>query len=148
VAIVIPPKHWKKEDLLTATAADNFYRLVPIAFDVIDRGGSDAMVCGPMTNGGLGDLRANYREFRRARKRLVSESKRVFDQLPFEAHLNRIAKLPRCPEEDQLLTGFYLPVFTSGKLKVFYFLPDWQTSYGAKWEHEQARILRIDIAYL
>ncbi len=57
-------------------------------------------------------------------------------------------KVPTGEYATMLLTDFYQPLFETGLIKILYFLPDWQSSVGARWEHDQALKLGIEIVYL
>jgi len=73
----------------------------------------------------------------------------VFDQMPFEVPMQRIkARYPSGALNMDLLLDFYLPIFERGFIETLYFLPDWETSFGARWEHEQAQRLNMKIIYL
>ncbi len=103
--------------------------------------------------GGKGSIEANLEEFNNQIKKLQDKGLNVFDQMPFEEPMHRLLiefLKTRSKNEymDSILTEFYLPLFESGYIKELYFLPDWQSSNGAKWEHEQAKKLGIKIVYL
>lgn len=36
-----------------------------------------------------------------------------------------------------ILEEFYLPIFSSGRIKEAWFIPGWRTSTGARWEREK-----------
>ncbi len=68
--------------------------------------------------------------------------------MPFEDDMERIYKSDPKLKGTRLLEEFYLPMFKSGLIKILCFLPGWQNSIGATWEHEQAKKLGIPIIYL
>lgn len=72
----------------------------------------------------------------------------VFDQTVFEESLWRILKTPYAKGKDHLLGTFYLPLFESGLIVTLDFLPNWESSYGAVWEHNKAQQLGLQIIYL
>ena len=49
---------------------------------------------------------------------------------------------------EAILDDFYSPIFNSGLIKEFYFMPNWQSSKGANWEHNEANRLGIKVSYL
>jgi hypothetical protein len=106
-------------------------------------------VCGPISNGGLGSIEANLEQFRLTISKLVSDGKTIFDQMPFEDHMMRLtSEKYNAGAKADLLDQFYLPIFRSGLVRNLYFIPDWQSSAGALWEHQQAQRLGLSIHYL
>ena len=49
---------------------------------------------------------------------------------------------------ESIQNDFYLPIFRSGVVSALYFMPGWESSNGAKWEHQVAEELCIKIIYL
>lgn len=47
-----------------------------------------------------------------------------------------------------LLETFYTLILESRYIKLLCFLPEWSTSVGARWEHDQAQKLEIPTLYL
>ena len=47
-----------------------------------------------------------------------------------------------------ILDDFYLPLMQKEKIKTFYFIPNWQTSKGAQWEHDLIQKMGKEIKYL
>lgn len=73
----------------------------------------------------------------------------VFNQLPFEEKFQKMLKGRReSGYPHDLLEEFYLPIFQSGKIKILFFLPGWEKSTGASWEHEKGMQFKIPIRYL
>ena len=109
-----------------------------------------AMVCGPISTGGRGSVAANMKELKKAINALSKKSVKVFDQTAFEPQMKKIAK--GRPEyltnETKLLEEFYLPLFEKEFVAMVCFMPDWQSSFGATWEHKQAKRLKLAIKYL
>jgi len=70
--------------------------------------------------------------------------------MPFEEPMQKLkTKLTSKGEYlSNILTDFYYPIFESGLISTFYFMPGWQTSFGAKCEHKKAKELGIKIVYL
>lgn len=141
---------WTPEDMLEMDAAKKFEDLSQIALRIVRRMPQPVgQVCGPITTGGVGpnNKEANLAVFHHAIWWLKSYHRlNIFNQLPFEPALWRIQQGGK--DETNLLYGFYLPIFQSGLIKTMYFIFNWQTSYGAQWEHELARKLNIQVVYL
>jgi hypothetical protein len=72
----------------------------------------------------------------------------VFDQVPFDSKFGQLIThiTDRYPTE--ILDEFYLPIFSSGKIKKLFFIKGWESSFGARWEHDRAKELGIEIIYL
>ncbi len=111
------------------------------------------MVCGPISSGGLGSIEKNIERFNEAIDTLLTNGYSVFSQMPYE---DKIWSIRDMAEEDikngaydqNLLEDFYGPVFRSGLVKRKHFIPDWQSSIGACWEHNLATETGTDISYL
>jgi hypothetical protein len=106
-------------------------------------------VCGPITTGGLGSIEKNLEVFSLAVQFLKNQGKTVFDQLPFQNAMVRLKEKYEARDgyTMSILEDFYQPIFESGIIDEMHFLPDWQTSKGATWEHAQAEKLGIKIFY-
>lgn len=102
-------------------------------------------VCGPISTGGLGSLEKNLDVFHATIERLVCQDVVVFNQMPFESVILAMRSGYESAQESNqaLLDEFYFPIFSSGLVRNVYFIHGWESSYGAKWEREQA--LRFDI---
>ena len=148
-AIKLPNQYWTKKDACDLKLAKNFSDLSKVALRVIARMPQPVgEVCGPITSGGLGSREKNIEAFLKAIHCLRYDGKIIFDQIPFEEKLYKFTLAKWYQGGLQLLNEFYLPIFESGLIKVFYFMPLWETSMGAKWEHEEAKLLGIKIVYL
>ena len=142
-------KYWKRKDKADLLKAKTFVRLQKIAMRVIRRMPQPVgEVCGPITSGGYGDKNKNIRAFKAAIKKLIVQGNNIFNQMPFEDSMERILRTPVFKGGDQLLAEFYLPIFKSGLIKTLYFMDNWKTSFGARYEHRQAKKLHIPIFYL
>ena len=79
-----------------------------------------------------------------------------FSQIPFEEALWRVQALlaetnPAVYPKgagNPLLELFYRPLFESGLIGSMYFIKGWESSDGARWEHDLAVELGISIFYL
>jgi hypothetical protein len=150
--IVELPPYWTEEEKRQAAEAATMSQLARVAFTILERMPRPIVeVCGPMSTGGVGTLEGNLARFRQAIVVLSRRGYNVFDQLPFQAEMLRIiqsrhvAKGSYCWE---ILEEFYRPIFTSGLIAQAFFLPDWRTSTGARWERSQAVLARIPMSQL
>lgn len=142
--------HWTEEDFIQMDKSVTYSDLYKVAVAVLERMPRPrAQMCGPISTGGVGSVEENLRRFEVAIEKLLKEKITVFDQLPFEMSIRKIRQLNNKEGYDMdLLKDFYLPIFESRLVDALYFLPDWQSSTGAKWEHEQALRLGFKIIYL
>lgn len=139
--------YWTNDDFTVLDHARSFNELLPTALVVIKRMPQPvAMVSGPMSTGGVGSLEKNVARFSRAVTALAKTGVVVFDQMPFQDAMLRLLEQHNHTTSYYmpLLEDFYLPLFESGLIKTVYFLPDWQSSTGATWEHEQCGQLKIE----
>lgn len=143
-------EYWKEEDWKDLENVKNVSDIYTIADRIITRMDKPFIqVCGPVANGGLGSIKANLDFFNETIKDLQNKGLSVFDQMPFEGQMQNLKKKFSIEEiSDHILNDFYMPIFKSGNISAFYFIPNWQTSYGAKWEHEKAKELGVKIIYL
>src|SRR6266481_5273332 len=107
------------------------------------------MVCGPISTGGRGSVEANMAMFHKGICLLAKQGKVIFDQRPFEVPMRRFIAARKEPGyAHELLDEFYLLLFKSGLIKELHFLPGWEGSTGARWEHEQAPRHGMAVFYL
>jgi len=144
----ITSQYWTSLDIDALKSAQNFKDLYKIAHIIFNRMPDGiGQVCGPIATGGLGSVETNLKKFDETIKKLQSEGKIIFDQIPFEWPMQDLKKTV-LEGRDSILNDFYLPIFESGKVKTLYFIKGWESSHGATWEHEQAQKIGIDIIYL
>ncbi len=143
-------QYWTEKDLIELEQTEDMPQMLAIGLRVLKRMPQPVgQVCGPISTGGRGSILANLIAFNEAIVFLQAEGKHVFDQMPFEQPMGRVkAQVPDGEYATMLLTDFYQPLFETGLIKIFYFLPDWESSVGACWEHNQALKLGIEIVYL
>lgn len=143
-------KYWKPEDIAALETANSFAELSEIALRVLKRMPKPiGQVCGPISSGGLGSIEANLKRFDQTIEELINHGNKIFDQVPFEKYIFRLIETGRgTRDQNQLLEQFYLPILESGLIDIMYFLPGWESSNGARWEHAQAKRLGIKIVYL
>lgn len=141
--------YWTKEDFAELNAATSPKEMLPIAMRIIDKMPDPIVqVCGPIGTGGLGNVTANLVAFNTNILFLQKKGLSVFDQMPFEEPIQKLKeRLHSGHYLSEILTDFYLPLFKSGRIKTLYFMKGWETSYGARWEYDTAKILGMDIVY-
>ncbi|MDO8516430.1 MAG: hypothetical protein Q7S28_04210 [bacterium] len=141
-----------KDERAILRRAETFEELRDIAFGSIRRMDMPfgvGMVCGPISTGGLNSIKANLAKFKATIDNLSVAGIPLFSQLPYETAMHRIMQTPYYRKEERhLLDAFYLPIFESRLVRTHYFMPDWATSIGATWEHDQAVRLGIHRVYL
>lgn len=138
-------KYWTVADKENLSRAISVAELAPIAIGVIKRMPKPVgMVSGPITTGGFGSVEKNLEIFAGVIAELQRDGLTVFSQLPFESFFVQVWREWRgegyCME---ILEKFYQPVFESGEIGFVHFIPGWEASFGARFEHEQCRRLRI-----
>jgi hypothetical protein len=144
-----PIAYYTEEDFSDIENSNNFSELCSVALRILSRMPQPiAQVCGPIGTGGRGNIEENLKEFERVIDDLSARGEIVFTQIPFEDPMQRMKMLPEYEGGMQILEEFYLPLFESGFIKKLYFIPLWNTSMGASWEHEQAKRLGIEIRYI
>ena len=145
----LPNRYWTKKDVQDVKKAKCFGDLSKVAMRVLGRMPQPVgEICGPITSGGLGSREKNLAAFLKAIDELRAQGKTIFDQIPFEEKLYEFTQANWYRGGLQLLEEFYLPLFKSGLIEVFYFMPLWHTSMGATWEHKMGLELGIKIVYL
>ncbi len=142
--------YWTEEDMEMLDQAETVKKMLDIALRVLSRMPQPiGQVCGPISTGGKGSILENLIWFNETIVFLQSEGKIIFDQMPFEAPMQRIkTTLPPGEYATTLLDDFYLPIFKTGLIKKMYFMKDWESSKGARWEHDIAKELGIEITYI
>lgn len=143
-------KYWSQEHFDGLEEALSYKDLFAIAEKVLQKMPSPVgQVCGPISTGGAGSVEKNLKRFEQAIADLQSQGVEIFDQVSFEIPIQRIKSLREYGNyDDLLLYDFYLPIFESRLVHKLYFLPDWKSSVGARWEHKQALRSGLDIGYL
>jgi hypothetical protein len=94
-------------------------------------------ICGPMSTGGCGDFQRNMARFNAAIEVALRHGVAVFNQVLFQKEVIRICNWKvGSPYPMELLETFYGRIFLSGFLTKGLFLPDWDTSFGSRWERK------------
>ena len=109
--------------------------------------GEVGMVTGPIGSGGLGSREKNLERFREVIAQKYNEGQPLFDQMPLQDKIKEFYDKSG-GDKMLILEGLYLPLFKTGKIKKFFFIPGWESSLGAQWEHDRAKELGIEIIYL
>jgi hypothetical protein len=103
-------------------------------------------VCGPITSGGSGNVTENIRTINEWVNCLESKGLPIFNQLNFHSAIVRLHREGKLPDMgEQLLNGFFLPLFENRILQKVLFVPNWQGSFGTAWERKKAAEFGIDI---
>lgn len=114
--------------------------------------GAAEIVCGPITTGGFGHPGYNTLLFNHAIELLILEGRPMFNQIPYEFQLARLESEWKSVNGNHychpILTEFYQPLFDSCLFARAWFLPGWEKSTGATWEHEYLSRLGCDIKHL
>lgn len=137
-------------------SAETFEELAEIAMSILKdmslEGKPIVQICGPISTGGLGDIDKNFERFKKAVETAGEKGLHVFNQTSFEEAIQRLSKYTQSKHSQNpdsyhmpILEVFYRKIFESGFVKTTLFLPDWQSSKGATWEHNLVTSLGIEI---
>lgn len=148
--------HWKQKEIEKIRDTSTIEEILELSLGALRRIPSPVgMVCGPVSTGGLGSIEKNIQSLDEAITNFELHKIHVFDQSVLESGIRRLRRAfsekERLSEKQvnlRILTELYLPILESGLVQTLYFLPDWETSFGARWEHEHAKRLRLNIVYL
>ena len=133
--------------------SQSFQQLAQVALERLKRRDKKvSIVCGPITTGGTGTRQDNLEVFRAVIRALKSQKIELFNQMPYESGLKRLAQawqrnggVGYCT---QILDEFFLPLFESGYIERAFFTHGWWTSTGAKWEHDVCLRMELKVAHL
>ncbi|MBN2198001.1 DUF4406 domain-containing protein [Candidatus Wolfebacteria bacterium] len=145
-------QYWEKNDLFLLKKAKSLKDLVKIAERVLIKiPNPRAQLCGPISTGGTGNVKTNIKNLQKSIKILESKGVNIFNHLKFEPILDKLSinweQLKPYPDIP-ILEDFYGKIFETKLLNIIYFLPNWETSLGAKWEYNYANKLGIKIFVL
>lgn len=148
--VVVCP-HWEDIHIERARTADDFKLLGDLVCEVAGKMPKPLfMISGPMTTGGMGSYSKNILLFQHAIDEALKEGVHVFNQTMLEEHLQRLVRnwLTCNPDAEycnHVLTDVYEALLASGHVEGLYFMPDWHTSRGAKWEREAGERLKLTL---
>ncbi len=143
--------YWTGVEEEALTKITTFEEMVPVGISILQRMSESnkkiIQICGPMSTGGQGSLETNMAYFKKAVVTASQQGLCIFDQTPFQDTMVRLGadwttRREYCIE---ILHIFYRGIFKSGLIKELIFLPDWQSSIGAKWEREEGQKLGLVI---
>lgn len=143
--------YWTDAYQKAACACTSFKEIGNVALDVLRSMPQPVcQLCGPISTGGLGSRERNTALFTRAIDELRTRGCNPFDQFPLQNAMNAISDTwhrsnPEALYCMPLLEDVYYPIFSSGLITKAFFLPDWETSFGARWEHATLSRLGIEI---
>ncbi|MFA6554551.1 MAG: hypothetical protein WCS89_03515 [Candidatus Paceibacterota bacterium] len=147
-------RRWLPSDRKALERARSFKTLSLIALDVMSRiRGDIEMVSGPISTGGVGTLEGNRRVFEKTIEILINEQRNLFSQMPFEDKMVELYKIwhTEHPTEKYclpILDHFYEVIFSQGRVTKLNFIFGWESSFGARWEHDNCNRWKIEREYL
>lgn len=147
-------RYWGRLERALLERAENFSDLFHIAMMVISMIDEDfEMVSGPISTGRVGAIDDNRRVFEKVIETLIRQNLNIFSQMPFEDKMVELYKAwhQANPAERYclpILSDFYAPLFSSGKIRVLHFIHGWESSYGARWEHDNCPRWGIERKFL
>lgn len=147
-------RYYPPEVLQQIKIAKNYQDILRIAMEILEKMDNEnplkpiLIVCGPISANSKRSRKENLQIFSRAINRISADGLLVFSQMPFEDDMERIYKSDPDLQGMRLLEEFYLPIFKMRFITIMCFLPGWEKSIGATWEHEQSKKLNIPIIYL
>lgn len=142
-------RYWKPEHEHHVDTLQSLSEISDFALTILEQmDGEIIMVTGPISTGGPGTREKNLEKFKQTISDLYTDGHSLFDQTVFDGKFSRFVEHITDGYPMPILEEFYLPVFKSGKIKKFYFIKGWESSFGASWEHDRAQELGIEIIYL
>ncbi|MDB5188186.1 MAG: hypothetical protein JWO50_706 [Candidatus Kaiserbacteria bacterium] len=150
-----PPSHYTDDHRITSEDlfnASSYEELAQIALgELKSLGNAVSIVCGPITTGGRGSIKDNVAVFGATIKKL-SETNILFNQVPYEGSIARLRQIWHNEGNTgycmPILDVFYAQLFESGNITKAYFIPGWESSFGARWEHNEMKLHGVEIVYL
>ncbi len=143
-------QYWTPDFIEVLEKAQSYKELVIVAFQILEMLGKNpnpiVQICGPISTGGKGSLHENIAEFNKAIFFFSSRGENVFDQMPFQIAMERLSRNVKGYDK-RILNDFYLPLFESGIVKIYRFLPGWRSSKGARWENRTVKRLQRETVY-
>jgi hypothetical protein len=144
--------YWSEEKLRLLAEAKSFKEVADVAISVLRSMPTDIKIselCGPISTGGFGDPRKNLLLFERCVEELRIRDFNPLDVTPMEKKLKELERNWKAEGNSgycfPILETVYGKIFQSGFIKRAFFLPNWETSFGARWEHKTLNELGIKI---
>ena len=136
--------------------ANSFAELIPLALAELDKFPDGAeVVCGPISTGGQGNLEVNFRVFGETISKLIHEGNPIFSQVPYEERIFFFRKRWENASPKNvgqyympILEEFYHPLIQSGRIRKGWFIPGWESSFGARWERTHLEEIGAEIVEL
>ncbi|MFZ1987777.1 MAG: hypothetical protein WAV21_01950 [Minisyncoccia bacterium] len=131
---------------------DSFAELVSLALVQLRKFPNGAgVVCGPISTGGRG-VEQNLKIFSGSIEALKLQNFDIFSQIPYEEKIFAFRRRWQDADPSRagqyympILEEFYHPLFHTGLIKKAWFIPGWESSFGATWEREQLTSLGAEI---
>lgn len=125
--------------------AKDFSELVAIATEELEKFIEGAhIVCGPISTGGRGNPEDNLKVFSTTIQLLKENGYPIFSQMPYEERIFHFRNQWWEENPDKhgeyfmpILEDFYLPLFRTKMIDIAWFIPGWESSFGARWERQQ-----------
>jgi len=142
--------HLTSEEAQSLNSVCSFDELAEIAISMLARVKGEhaeiVQICGPMSTGGCGDFKKNMERFNRSIEVAQVHGVAVFNQVLFQDVVIKLCNWKEgSPYPMELLEVFYGRVLSSGHITKGLFLPDWESSVGARWERNLLSGLGIAI---
>ena len=134
-------RYWEEQDFRDLRQASSFEELAEIGLRILRRMPQPIVqVCGPISSGGTLNTTQNIRRFQFAVSHIERQRINVFRQMPFEEKIRELvdARTDRKGYCYKTLKLFYKPLFDSGLINRFYFIPNYIGSLGTEWEMNYA----------
>ena len=127
--------------------AESFETLAKLAIGELTLLGRAGIVCGPISTGGCGSAEDNFLVFNRTIISLQDEGFPIFSQIPYESGIGKLRQAWNDAGNSgycmPILHEFYAPLFRTGLITCAWFIPGWESSFGARWEREECKKLGI-----
>lgn len=148
-------QHWNNKEKKALSKAMSFKDVAKIYLNVMNHMPKNIhAVSGPMTTGGVGVREDNIKIFKSITEILSEDMKlNIISWIPFEFNIRKLldkwietnGKNAYCTP---ILEEFYRTVYASGKVTKVHFIHGWESSTGARWEHDLCEKLGIERCYL
>ena len=144
-------RYWTDEHRKKLLLATSFEELADLGEEILHRMPNPVTeVCSPLTTGGRGSFRENVHVYEYVSCRLTSLKHNVFRIMPFENGMQRLRTAWHLTHGDDaycmpILEVFYKRIFDSGKVRWAYFIPGWESSFGARWERDYCMRIGVQI---